>query len=143
MLNIKQTKTDEGLLDNVIKIFKHQSHDIIKAHHVGTDKLDKSVEYTCKYQDGTNALTQQSMKNEALEKWMACLLIRNSDQSKCGFLLNGLVSQFSMENNQHPKNITNATDIMSNHKHDHTKEIANKGRAAITSRKGKETINHP
>ena len=39
--------------------------------------------------------------------------------SKYSSLLNGLVyAQFSMENNQYPKNIANATDILSNHKHD-------------------------
>jgi hypothetical protein len=46
------------------------------------------------------------------------LLSRNSDQSKCGSLLNGLALQFSMENNQHLKTIASATDILSNHKHD-------------------------
>ena len=50
---------------------------------------------------------------------MAYLLIRNSDQSKYGSLLKGLISwQFSMNNNQYPKNIMNATDILGKHKHD-------------------------
>ena len=49
---------------------------------------------------------------------MTYLLIRNSDQSKYGSLLNELVSQFSMDNNQYPKTVTAATYIMSNHRHD-------------------------
>ena len=58
------------------------------------------------------------MKDQAFGKWMAYLLIRSSDQSKYGSLMTGLVSQFSMENNQYPKTIRAATDILSNHKHD-------------------------
>ena len=34
------------------------------------------------------------------------------------FLLNGMVSQFLMNNNQYPVNIRQATDILSNHKHE-------------------------
>jgi hypothetical protein len=32
--------------------------------------------------------------------------------------MNGLISQFSMGNDQYPKTITSATDILSNHRHD-------------------------
>ena len=49
---------------------------------------------------------------------MAYMMIRNSDQAKYGSLLNRMVSQFSMNNNQYPVNIQQATDILSNHKHD-------------------------
>jgi hypothetical protein len=34
--------------------------------------------------------------------------------------MNGLVSQFSMQNNQYPKTITAATDILSNHSFDNS-----------------------
>ena len=39
-------------------------------------------------------------------------------KQKCGPLLNRLVSQFSMENNQHPKTVASATEALSNHAHD-------------------------
>ena len=58
------------------------------------------------------------MKDGAFEKWIEYLLVRNSDQSKDDSLSNGLALQFSMENNQYPKNNANATDILNNHKHD-------------------------
>jgi hypothetical protein len=51
---------------------------------------------------------------------MAYLLIRNSDQAKYGTVMNGLVSQFSMQNNQCPKTVTAATDILSNHRFDNS-----------------------
>jgi hypothetical protein len=114
MLNIKQME-NEGLM-GYVKRFK-QSHDITKSH-VGTDILDKFVENTREYQDEADILKKDTLKEKAFQKWMAYLLMRNSDQNKYGTLLNGLISQFSMENNQYPKNIVGATDILSNHKHD-------------------------
>ena len=122
MLNIKQME-NEGLLDYV-KQFK-QLRDITKSH-VGTDILDKFVENIPDYQNETDAAKQQAMKDEAFERWMAYLIIWNSNQAKYGSLLNGMISQFSMGNNQYPKSITSATDILSNHKHDNHKSKWNK-----------------
>jgi hypothetical protein len=52
------------------------------------------------------------------ERWMALLLIRGSDQSKYGSILKGMMSQYSMSNDQYPRNVQQATDILSNHKLD-------------------------
>ena len=79
-----------------------------------------SFENTREYQDETDQLLQQNMKDGAFNKWMAYLLIRNSDQAKYGTVMNGLVSQFSMQNNQYPKTITTETDILSNHRFDNS-----------------------
>jgi hypothetical protein len=114
LMNIKQFE-QEQLLD-YIKRFK-QFRDITKSH-VGTDMLDKFVENTREYREETGTENKKVIKAEAFNKWMAYLLIRNSDQAKYGSLMNGLVSQFSMENNQYPKTVTAATDILSNHRHD-------------------------
>jgi hypothetical protein len=114
MLNLKQSE-NEGLLDYV-KRFK-ESRDIMESH-VGTDILDKFVKNTLEYRDESNTTLKQEMKDGAFNRWMAYLLIRNSDQAKYGSLSNGLVSQFSMQNNQYPKTCTTATDILSNHRFD-------------------------
>ncbi len=114
MLNLKQSE-NEGLLDYV-KRFK-ESRDIMKSH-VGTDILDKFVENTLEYRDEKDTTLKKEMKDGAFDRWMAYLLIRNSDQAKYGSLSNGLVSQFSMQNNQYPKTCTTATDILSNHRFD-------------------------
>ena len=58
------------------------------------------------------------LKGEAFGRWMAFLLLKNSDQSKYGSLLNGLTSQYLMDNNQYPKMIMAASDILAYHKHD-------------------------
>jgi hypothetical protein len=82
MLNLKQSE-NEGLLDYV-KRFK-ESRDIMKSH-VGTDILDKVVENTLEYRDKTSTTLKQAMKEGAFHRWMAYLLIRNSDQAKYGSL---------------------------------------------------------
>jgi hypothetical protein len=114
MLNIKQQE-NEQLLD-YIKRFK-QFRDITKSH-VGTDILDTFVENTREYRDESDAAAKKAMKVGAFNKWMSYLLLRNSDPNKYGSMINGLISQFSMGNNQYPRTITAATDILSNHRHD-------------------------
>ena len=59
---------------------------------------------------------------------MTYMIIRNSDQAKYGSLLNGMVSQFSMNNNQFPVDIRQAMDILSTHKHDNHKTRNERGR---------------
>jgi hypothetical protein len=88
MLNLKQSE-NEGLLDHV-KRFK-ESRDIMKSH-VGTDILDKLVKNTLEYRDESNTTLKERKKDGAFDRWMAYLLIRNSDQAKYGSLSNGLVS---------------------------------------------------
>ncbi len=122
MLNLKQSE-NEGLLDYV-KRFK-ESRDIMKSH-VGTDILDKFVENTLEYRDETDTTLKKEMKDGAFDRWMAYLLIRNSDQAKYGSLSNGLVSQISMQNNQYPKTCTTATDILSNHRFDNRGNLTKK-----------------
>ena len=47
--------------------------------------------------------------------------------------MNGLISQYSMENDQYPKTITTATDMLANHRHDNS--ITEHGQ---TKQKGKQ-----
>jgi hypothetical protein len=78
MLNLKQSE-NEGLLDYDNR-FK-ELRDIMKSH-VGTDILDKFVENTLEYyRDESNATLKQEMKDGAFDRWMAYLLIRNSNQA--------------------------------------------------------------
>ena len=86
--------------------------------HIGTNILNKFVENTLEYRHATDTTLKQGMKDGAFDRWIAYLLINNSRQAKYGSLSNGLVSQFSMKNNQYPKTCTTATDILSNHRFD-------------------------
>ena len=122
-LNIKQLE-QESLID-YIKRFK-QSRDVLKSH-IGGDILNKFVENLPEYRHSTMS-GQQEIKSEAFGRWMAYMMIRNSDQAKYGSLLNGMVSQFSMNNNQYPVDSRQATDILSNHKHDSHKTRRDRAR---------------
>jgi hypothetical protein len=114
MLNIKQGE-NEGLLDYV-KQFK-QTRDVTESH-VETDILDKFIENTREYQEEADEAAKKELKNGTFAKWMAYLLLRNSDQSKYGSVLDGLISQYSMGNNRYPKMVRSTTDVLSNHKFD-------------------------
>jgi hypothetical protein len=122
MLNFKQSE-NEGLLDYV-KRFK-ELRDMMKSH-MGTNILNKFVENTLEYWDESNATLKQEIKDRVFGKWIAYLLIRNSDQAKYGSLSNGFVSQFSMQNNQYPKTCTTATDILNNHRFDNRGDLNKK-----------------
>ena len=61
---------------------------------------------------------KNKIKYEEFNKWMACLLIANSYQSKYVSLENGLSSQYLMKNNQYLKDIISAAYVVKNHWHD-------------------------
>jgi hypothetical protein len=47
--------------------------------HARTNILDKFVKNTLEYRDESNATIKQEMKDGAFDRWMAYLLIRNSN----------------------------------------------------------------
>src|SRR5210317_308397 len=62
---------------------------------------------------------------------MAFLLMRGADQAKYGSLMKNLCEQFSLDNDQYPKTLVMATDVLSNHKldqkyYDNKKKIVEK-----------------
>ncbi len=116
-------REDENLLDYVTR-FK-STKNVLKSH-VGSHVLDRFIENTEEYCKTSDINDKTTLKDEAFDCWMAYLLIKNADQAKYGSLTTGLSSQFSLENNQYPKKITMATDILANHKHDNFKSKNNK-----------------
>ena len=78
-------------------------------------------------------MNNQGQKEQGFERFMAFVLLRNSDQAKHQSLMNGLISQYSMENDQYTKTITMTTDILANHRHDNS--ITKHG---CTKKKGKQ-----
>ena len=91
-----------------MKRFK-QSQDVVKSH-MGSKWLETFVEHTEEYQKATDS-THKLNKKPKYWKVHAFVLLRNNDQAKYQSLTNGLISQYSMENEQSPKTITAATDI--------------------------------
>ena len=114
VVNIRQQE-NESLLDYV-KRFKQQ-RDILKSH-VGTKVLNDFIEQSEEFRNEKSTTKQDEMKEEAMERWMAYLFLKGSDQTKYGSVMRGFVDLFSLENNQYPKTVAIATDILSNHKLD-------------------------
>ena len=123
IINIKQYEK-ESLLD-YSKRFK-QANDIFVSH-VGNDILDKFTEHLPEYKNANDQATKDELKKKSFKKWMAFLIIKNSDQNKYGSLTNNLNSQFSMKVNQYPDTVTEAIDILNNHKFDNTKKGGRNG----------------
>ena len=94
-----------------VKRFK-QTRDVMKSH-LGIKVLDEFIENLNKYQSEIDINKQQELKDAALEKWFAFLFLNGSDHSKYGTLINGLKTQFSLGNDQYPKTITAAIDVLS------------------------------
>ena len=92
------------------------------------------MEHTEEYQNETQAKEQSKLKEQGFERFMVFVLLRNSDQAKYQNLMNGLISQYSMENDQYPKTVITATDMLANHRHDNS---INKSRRDKTKKENK------
>ena len=55
---------------------------------------------------------------KTFEKFLANLYLENANRTKYGSLLNGLNTQQSLGNNQYPKLVTEANNVLSNHRLD-------------------------
>ena len=95
LFNMRQ----QEYLNDYVKRFK-QSCDVLISH-MGSKWLDGFVEHTEESQNETQANEQSKLKEQACERFMAFVVLRNSDQAKYQSLMNGLISQYSMENDQY------------------------------------------
>ena len=62
----------------------------------------------------------QRFQEIAFEQFMTYTYLENSDQNKYGTLMNNLKQQHSLQNDQYPKILIHATNILSNHKFDNS-----------------------
>ena len=114
LLNFRQQE-GEDLLD-FVKRFK-QAKDVTVSQ-MGKDFLRGFIEHQPEYRDSTNTAEKDAMLKDSFEAWSALLLLRSSDQAKYGTLMKGFISQYSLGNDQYPKTIATAIDVLSNHKID-------------------------
>jgi hypothetical protein len=56
--------------------------------------------------------------NRASARLIALLYMENADQKKYSYVLKGLMDQFSLNQDQYPKTINHATNVLSNHRFD-------------------------
>ena len=115
LINAKQME-NESLL-NYSKRFK-ELHDNARSQ-LGSKILDAFVEKSKEYRELTSeAKKTTKMKQEAYDAWVAYLFIRGSDQAKYGSLTRSLISQYSLGNDQYPKTLQAAGDVLSSHRMD-------------------------
>jgi len=86
MLNLKQ-QDGEYLMDYV-KRFK-QARDVLKSH-IGTKWLEEFVEHTEEYKNEKDVQEKVDLKDQSFDRYMAYLLLYNSDQARYHSLLTGL-----------------------------------------------------
>ena len=117
LLGTKQ-KEDESLQDYT-KRFR-VAKDVFESHMGGPMILTKIVEAMDGYNE-TDSKSQEKFRNEAYQRFIAFLYMSNSDKSKYGSLLTGLHTQQSLNNDQYPRTITDANNVLSNHRFDNVK----------------------
>ena len=111
-------KENESLQDYTRK-FK-TARDILESHIGGPVILVKYVKTMNGY-DENNPETTEELIKMACEQMFAFIYLENADQDKYGSILKNLNSQKSLGNDQYPKTIVEANNVMSNHKFDNAK----------------------
>ena len=111
---LKQLEGED--LSVYLKRFK-QARDVYKSI-AGTKANDEFIEKSAEYQAETDRTKKTEMKEAAFDEKCAILFICNSDQAKYGSVLKGLQSQFSLGNDQFPRTLAAAVDVLSNHRFD-------------------------
>ena len=117
-MSLKCYQTDEEDLLACTQRFK-QDRDILKSA-IGDELLNKFVTHTKEHKEETDSNKQDDMKKGSFKSWKAHLCITQANWNKCGSLLDGFNAHCSLENDQFPKTMTRASDVLSNQKFDKT-----------------------
>jgi hypothetical protein len=116
LIRLLTAKQYEGeSLNDYVKRFR-QLRDMVK-NQLGNKCLNEFIEHVKPYQPATPA-EQKQMKKDATNKYLAYVFLLGCDQTKYGTVNRGLTSQFSLGQDQYPKDITAALDVLTNHKVD-------------------------
>ena len=96
--------------------------DILVSHLGGPLILKKIVESMSDFNIDDD-LSVTKCQERTFECFLAYLYLENADRSKYGSLLVGLNTQQSLGNDQYPKSVTEANNVLSNHKLDMTSKL--------------------
>jgi hypothetical protein len=114
LFNVKQ-KEHESLQDYT----KHPKTalDVMKSRIGGPIILTKCVPKMTGY-DKNKPDQVVKLQEKAFSQLLAYMYLDNADKSKYRSLLTGIHTQTSLKNNQYPKTITAANNVLSNHQFD-------------------------
>jgi hypothetical protein len=114
LINLRQKENES--LQEYTKRFK-TSRDVLESHIGGPIELTKFMKNMVDY-DEKDSDKLEKCKKKAFQQFLAFMYIDNSDKSKYGSLTTGLQTQQSLGNNQYPKTITEANNVLSSHRFD-------------------------
>jgi hypothetical protein len=115
-MNLFTTKQKDGeSLQDYTKRFRI-ARDVFESHIGGPMILTKIVEAMPDF-----STDPEKCKKQAWERHLAFIYLRNSDQSKYGSILKGLNTQQSLNNDQYPKTVVSANNVLSSHQFDNAK----------------------
>jgi hypothetical protein len=100
----------------------HVLRDVLESHMGGPIILTKVVEAMSGYNDSV-----VSTHKDTYEWFLAYVYLSNADKAKYGPILKGLSTQQSLSNDQYPRTITNANNVLSNHPFENFKLNNKKG----------------
>jgi len=127
MFNIRQ-KEQESLTDYTKRFKTARDLNLLVSQVGGPIVLTRFVNSM----PGVNKnISQDYQKSQeiAFEQFMAYTYLENSDQNKYGTLIYNLKQQQSLQNDQYPKTLIDATNVLSNHKFDNVnKKIQDKNK---------------
>ena len=130
LVNLKQ-KEDESLIDYG-RCFK-VARDVFKSQVGGPLVLTPIAEKIQGY-DEKDPDKVKECREEAYQQWLAYVYISNADHAKYGTLLSGLSGQFALGQDQYPKTLVDATNVLSNHHFDPAQNARRSARQIETSK---------
>jgi hypothetical protein len=95
----------------------------LESQFRGPIALIKYVEQESNYDPMNETIVKECQKTVS-EEFLVVLYLKNADQKKYGSILQGLSTQQSLHNDQSPKTVINANNVLSNHKFDNYKSQA-------------------
>lgn len=113
-INLRQRENEN--LQEYTRKFK-TSREVLETHLGSPLILTKYVEGMDGY-DVKDIDKRNDLQKKAAEQLMAYLYLDNTDKKKYGTIMTNLQSQKSLGNEQYPKTITEANNVLSNHKFD-------------------------
>jgi hypothetical protein len=122
MITLLTTKQKEGEnLQDYTKRFRI-SKELCESHIGGPIVLFKTLvdnkAYKVEATDQMEHEKNRKLQEQAFEQLLAYTYLKHADQSKYGSIIEGLVTQKSLKNDQYPKTITEANNVLSNHRFD-------------------------
>ena len=141
-LNCRQK--DKEMLQDYTKRFK-VAREILYSHLGGVIILKKIVQNMKGYDEKDEDKVEE-LNKLADEQFSSFVYLVNSDQSKYGSVTNGLHSQKALQNDQYPRTLIEANNVLSTHRFDFIKEEGRKSKSDKRDRvreKDKESEDKP